>query len=576
MSNAGTWQAGAAKREIRFSGEGMGMMGYGRSDNVVRGRATPLYSRAFCFVQADGQAVFFAQAEICMIFPEIKRAVLERLQQRQGSGPFRDETVMLVSQHTHSAPGGFSHFPFYNFSIPGFRPSIFEAIVDSLAEAIAAAWAARQPARLRFTHGDFPEDADVAFNRSLAAYNRNPGVTPLPDHQTHKAIERTMWLLLAETLQGTAIGQINWFGVHPTSIGNRNTLVSYDNKGYAAEAVEQALGGDAVAIFAQQFAGDVSPNAQGRTRPSWPKGRYADDHESARFNGRLQSEQALRLLQGMSDADELRDGRIDAATVRRNLADVECDPDFTGGLRGERTSAPCHGLAFFGGSPVDGPGAPKPVLTLLRVLAQAHRWREARRLRRASADERAAAAAREKAQAPKLIVSESATGSLLGMSSVQGLPGVLDPILQEMQRQERAGALVEKPWVPEVLPLQYLRIGELAIIGFPGEITTEAGRQLRALCLEVLAPSGVRNVVVSSYANAYFGYCTTYDEYQEQLYEGGHTTFGNRTHDAFRTEYRRFLRECLRPREQRQLSSAQDKVFSVSTLRLRTFAEDVV
>lgn len=564
------FKAGAAKREIRIPGEGFGMMGYGRAGNVVKGRSTPLYSRAFCFESADGAAVFFAQAEICMIFPELKRAILARLQAAHGTAVFRDETLMIASQHTHSAPGGFSHFPFYNFSIPGFRPKIFDAIADSLSDALAAAYERLQPAVLKFTHGDFADDVDVAFNRSLAAYNRNPEVAALPATETHRAIERTMWLLKAETPSGRAIGQINWFGVHPTSIGNTNTLISYDNKGYAAEAVERALGTDAVAIFAQQFAGDVSPNAQGAGKKGWPKGRYKDDFESARFNGRLQGEHALRLLRELRDEQRLQDGRVDAALVRRNFSAIECDPDFTGGLSGERTSAPCHGLAFFGGSPIDGPGAPRPVLGLLGVLARYARWRELHRARKAGGAVQAAVEAKYKAQQPKLIVSESAAGLLLGMDSVQGLPGVLDPILQEMQRQERAGALVEKPWVPEVLPLQYLRIGELALIGFPGEITTESGRQLRALCAEVLAPVGVRHVLISSYANAYFGYCTTYAEYQEQQYEGGHTTFGNRTHDAFRSEYRRFLRECVKPPAERHLASADEQTFSAETLARRS------
>ncbi len=569
---AADWRVGAAKREIHFSGDGIGMMGYGRATNVIKGRATPLYARAFCFADGTDAAVFFAQAEVCMVFPEIKRAVLERLQAAHGAAVFRDDNVMIASQHTHSGPGGFSHFPFYNFSIPGFRPGIFNAIVESLADALSGAWERRQPAVLSFTQGDFPDDADVAFNRSLAAYNRNPEVTPLADSETHRAIERTMWLLKAESADGRAIGQINWFGVHPTSIGNRNHLVSYDNKGYAAEAVEQALGADAVAIFAQQFAGDVSPNAQGSGKKGWPKGRYRDDHESARFNGRLQSDQALRLLGELRDEHRLRDGTLDAALLRHDFSNVECDPDFTGGLTGERTSLPCHGLAFFGGSPIDGPGAPKPVLALLDLLARGKRWRDERRMRRADAAQRAAYEAQQRAQAPKLIVSESGIGRLLGLTSVQNLPGVLDPILQEMQRQERAGALQEKPWVPCVLPLQVLRIGELALIGFPGEITTQAGRQLRELCAELLAPAGVRHVLVSSYANAYFGYCTTHAEYQEQQYEGGHTTFGNRTHDAFRTEYRRLLRECLKPAAQRQLAGPDEERFSAQTLALRTVA----
>lgn len=565
-----SWYVGASKREIRFDGAGVGMMGYGRAGNVIRGHATPLYARAFCFADRGGTPVFFAQAEICMIFAEVKSAVLAHLHTVHGPGVFDDDNVMITSQHTHSAPGGFSHFPFYNFSVPGFRPKIFNAIVESLAGALLTAWQSREAARLTFTHGDFPDDVDVAFNRSLDAYNRNPDVAKRSNRETHLAIERTMWLLKAEALDGRTIGQINWFGVHPTSIGNRNTLVSYDNKGYAAEAVEQALGGDAVAIFAQQFAGDVSPNAQGAGKKGWPKGRYKDEHESARYNGRLQSDHALRLLAATTDAQTLRGGIVDAAILRSDFSEIECDPDLTGGRIGERTSAPCHGLAFFGGSPIDGPGAPKPVLMLLDVLARVRHRREDRRTRRAGGEERAAFEAQSQAQAPKRIVSESAAGRLLGMTDVQKLPGALDPILQEMQRQQRAGALDEKPWVPSVLPLQYLRIGELALIGFPGEITTQAGRELRALCAELLAPAGVRHVIVASYANAYFGYCTTHAEYQEQQYEGGHTTFGNRTHDAFRTEYRRLLRECLKPATQRELGGPEDQRFSPETLALRT------
>ncbi|MGH8445231.1 MAG: neutral/alkaline non-lysosomal ceramidase N-terminal domain-containing protein, partial [Solimonas sp.] len=307
----GDWQVGAGKREIEFDGEGFGMMGYGRAEHVIRGRSTRLYSRAFCFVGDDGAPLFFAQSEICMIFPEIKRAVLARLRATH-AGVFGDERLMLCSQHTHSAPGGFAHFPFYNFSIPGFRPKVFEGIVASVAGALADAWQRRQPALLKFGHGDFADDADVAFNRSLAAYNRNPDVDKLAPRDAHRAIERTMWLLKAETPDGRAIGQINWFGVHPTSLSNKNRVVSYDNKGYAAEYLEAALGDGAVAIFAQQFAGDVSPNAQSPDK-GWPHGRYQDDIESAQFNGRLQCEQAQGIIAGLGEAQRLAPGATDAA-----------------------------------------------------------------------------------------------------------------------------------------------------------------------------------------------------------------------------------------------------------------------
>ena len=563
-------RVGAGRAEIAVPGRNYGMLGYGQFKHRVLGQSTPLYSRAFCFDGDDGP-LYFAQAEICMMFPEIKRAVVERTQARIGAGQITSTRLMLSSQHTHCGPGGYSHYPFYNFSVPGFRADVFDAIVVSISDALIGAWNWRRPATLQFAVDRFPDDVDVAFNRSLAAYNRNPSTPSYGDHQTHLAIDRRMWLLrVSERSSGTTIGQINWFGVHPTSISSRVSLLSYDNKGYAADFLERRMGPSTVAIFAQHFAGDVSPNAQGSTHPDWPRGKFRDEIASAEYNGRLQCDQAWKMMQAMGPGDTLDASALDCALLTRDFSAVEVDPDFAGGRSGEHTTPPCHGLAFYQGSPVDGPGTREPVVSLMRFLA----WLSRRRALRAAARESAEALQKKQAmyaaQSPKIVVTETAQGLLLGMRDRQRLPGALDPLLAEMQRQDKRGALDEQPWVPVVLPLQFMRIGELAIIGFPGEITTVAGQELQAMSLQELAPIGVRKVVIASYANSYFGYCTTWHEYQQQQYEGGHTTFGSRTHDAFRTEYRKLLRECLKPPGQREFHSEPEKIFSAATLALRS------
>lgn len=551
---------GAGKQEIAVPTGDYGLLGYGQPNHKALERSTPLYSRVFCFAAAEGdEPLFFAQSEICMVFPELRRALIERLQVKLGSDVIKPARYLLCSQHTHCGPGGYSHYPFYNFAVPGFRPQIFEAIVDSLVAASLQAWSQRELAKLRFSCEAFPDDIDVAFNRSLSAYNRNPDVAKCGDHETHQAIDRRMWLLEARSDDDRCIGQINWFGVHPTSISNRVSVLSSDNKGYAATFLEAKLGPGSVAIFAQHFAGDVSPNAQGDTKPDWIRGPTRDEIANARFNGELQSEQAWKMIQEFAPAHALDVEVLDAALVNRDLSTVEIDADFADGRSGERTSAPCHGLAFYRGSPVDGPGIREPVVSLVRALAS----RAKKRLKRERPE-------LLRAQEPKLIVSESGDGVLVGMRSRQFLPSFLDPVLGEMQRQDRAGALDELPWVPTILPLQILRIGELAIIGFPGEITTVAGQQLQQLCLETLASCGVRHVVISSYANSYSGYCTTWHEYQAQSYEGGHTMFGSRTHDAFRTEYRRMLREYIKPAASRRFDSLPEKVFSADVLAKRS------
>lgn len=54
-------------------------------------------------------------------------------------------------------------------------------------------------------------------------------------------VDKTMVQLRLVRDDGTPVGVINWFAVHPTSMNNTNTLVSSDNVGYAAILFEQRM-----------------------------------------------------------------------------------------------------------------------------------------------------------------------------------------------------------------------------------------------------------------------------------------------------------------------------------------------
>ena len=45
------------------------------------------------------------------------------------------------------------------------------------------------------------------------------------------------------------------------------------------------------------------------------------------------------------------------------------------------------------------------------------------------------------------------------------------------------------------------------------------------------------------YANAYSGYVTTFEEYQLQLYEGGHCLFGQWSLAALQTAFKRMIQD---------------------------------
>ena len=90
-------------------------------------------------------------------------------------------------------------------------------------------------------------------------------------------------------------------------------------------------------------------------------------------------------------------------------------------------------------------------------------------------------------------------------------------------------------WQPQVVDTQILRIGQLVIVGLPGEFTTMAGHRIRESILSK-SPEGTV-VALAGLANAYSSYVTTFEEYQIQRYEGASTIFGPHTLDAYRQQF---------------------------------------
>jgi neutral ceramidase len=567
-------QTGSGKSLLRFKQRGIGMMGYGSLGNIAQGAATDLYVRAYVFRDPQGHKVAFANAEICFVTAAVKREVIRRLTTEHPDRELYDANVLLSAQHTHSAPGGYSHYVFYNVTVPGFQPAVFAAIVEAFVDALLQADESLQAATLSLATGLFPPEQEVGYNRSLKSYRQNPEAPPYTDTETHLAIDRTMPVLRAHSPTGDPLAMISWFGVHATSIGNTNRLINADNKGYASLYFEQRLrqqrGTPVPAIFAQATAGDVSPNYYGAGQPI-PKGKFTDEFESARYNGRLQADLAWNTFHQPGALHV--DGPIDSAQIYVDFSQVEADPAYTGGKTGCRTSGSAHGVAFFKGTTVDGPGVSPAVATLLSAVAKGLKAAELKRAERATPEERARILAKYEAQGPKQILFESGEKTFLGTRDISQLPipNFLEPVIGRLKNLHRTGAIQEHTWTPHILPVQIVVVGKLAILGFPGELTTIAGQRLRSSVQEILATRGVEQVVVTTYSNDYLGYVCTFEEYQMQAYEGGHTVFGQWSLAAFQTAFAQVARALCQPLAERCLDTTlQPPVFSERELALRS------
>lgn len=576
------YEVGTATTDITAFKPGIGMMGYGMHFNTVDGIETPLLARAFFIRDPEqDQRIVYVVCDMAFVTPSVRKTVLKRLRRKHADLGIDSDNLFLTAQHTHSGPGGYSHYGLYNISIPGFVPEVWKNIVDGITEAIVAASSRLRPARLTFHSGHFPNNIPVAFNRSMKSYLRNPEAKALRRDQSHLAVDREMKLLRIDGHDGEAIGAITWFGVHSTSVHNDNHKICWDNKGYAAEMLEthirkEAHGSNFVGAFAQGAAGDVTPNYIWDKKKKWTRGPFENDFESAREIGRLQYEQAIAIYEAAPHAGHVLGGGLDSYLLRTNLAEVNCDPAFTDGQQGKETTRACHGVAFFTGTK-EGPGMEQWIGNTAKGLAFFIKLYEFALFPFRSAEHKAAVRHKYKFQAPKSILFESAERRILGTRDIKNfiVPAFVDRNIRYLKRLHPNGWKEDKPWVPEVLPLQLLKIGDLVLAGIPGEITTVAAERLEKSLLEDFAGTDVHRVVLSPYSNAYCGYITTHQEYDVQAYEAGHTIYGKWTLAAFQTKFRQLVHLMQnRSAQQRTKQEAQGPEFTEADLQPRTYAEN--
>lgn len=570
-------ELGTGINDITAFKKGIGMMGYGMHFNTVEEIETPLSARAFVIRNSStSKKIVFVNAEMCFITISIKSGVIKKLQEKYPHFGYTSENVLLTAQHTHSAPGGYSHYGLYNLSIPGFVPEVYQTIVNGIVEAIVQAESTIQPANIYLNTGVFEPTLEVAFNRSLKAYNSNPEVIKIDEDKTHLAVDREMTLLRIDSLEGENIAMINWFGVHTTNISNDNHKISYDNKGYASAYFEEDLRSASkkknfLAVFAQGATGDISPNFIWDKKKKWMRGKFEDDFESAKFNGRLQYTKAKEIYETAIKNQPLK-SEIDYALMYADFSTIKPDAEFTNG-QVVQTGAACLGVSFFEGT-AEARGMNDALGSMARFLSRLVKNYEYVKGFFLSKKEQKKIHDKYKIHGKKDILFETGERKVLGTSNIKNMiiPAWADKGLGTFKQQHRNGSL-NKPWTPEILPLQIIIIGELAIAAFPGEITTIAGLRLKETILTILKKRGIEKVIISPYANAYCGYVTTYEEYQCQLYEGGHTVFGEWTLAAFQTKFKELALQMLIKSEERTIDKSIAPIeFSKEELDKRSFS----
>lgn len=374
---------GVGKADVTDRRPGLPMAGYAYSQQISRGqvqrdaqqREVPLYARAFYIgenlLSSMRRELVIVVADIWTCTIAVKTGVVAALNRRfpvaAGMQPRWDEAnVMVAGTHTHAGPGGYSEYALYNLTMGGFDQTVFDTIVDGIALAGAQAIRSARAGRLLVNSGDVD---DCGANRSLAAFQRNPECAAGAD-----PTDREMLLLKlmrdTDNLGGSEpLGALNWYAIHPTSLGMYNRVISGDNKGWAAMLFEEAMlsaPGQFVAGFANASAGDVSGNymhdANGDVQFVRPLGGELPDGGSfpPRSMDPLAAERDMENMRRLGDKQFVRaqevfigaatevTGRLDLQHRFIDMSNVQIDA-----IPGASTWGAALGVSFGAGSSQD-------------------------------------------------------------------------------------------------------------------------------------------------------------------------------------------------------------------------------
>ncbi|MBX3721975.1 MAG: neutral/alkaline non-lysosomal ceramidase N-terminal domain-containing protein [Turneriella sp.] len=569
----GIYEIGCGVYDVTGPSAEVGMMGFADVAQTTQGIYMRLWSRAF--IIGDGhRRIVYVCADLCMIYQAVKQAVSARVAaDRELAEYYNDKNILLSATHTHSGPGGYSHHFIYNLTTKGFIPQNFDAIVEGIYQSIKRAHKNIEPGRIFMARGDVE---GYGFNRATRPYAMNPeeerqrygsdidtemtllkfvavdggepqgtdaqgsrgtgsasgrepqgkdaqgsrgtgsasgrepqGTDAQGSRGTGSASGREPQGTDAQGSRGTGsasgreLGMINWLGVHPTSIGPANRLIGGDNKGLAEYWFEKDKGSDFkkektfIAAFALAPAGDVSPNL-------WGIADGVHDYEHMEIIAKKMYDKAVELY---NSASERLTGPVDSRHRYTDFSKLHIDA-----LNVDTVPA-AMGAPFLAGSTEDN-------------VSQVSIFREGVTVDSLQGNERIIAG-----------LVDSAFGALW--------PKTLDADFIKGHAPKKIlvptglASWDGNPWTPQILPVQVIRLGQLAIAAQPTEITTMAGRRVRETVKAALQKAGVTHAVVASHSNAYSSYVTTREEYAGQEYEGASTHFGPHTLAGFQQEFER-------------------------------------
>ncbi|MBQ8063352.1 MAG: neutral/alkaline non-lysosomal ceramidase N-terminal domain-containing protein [Clostridia bacterium] len=548
-AKSGTVRVGVGKADITGPVTDIST-GYNSLGDLMKGLLMRLNARAF-IVETNGEPQVYVSAELVHMTESIKPGVLKELKKR-GLTQYNEQNTMIAATHAHSSTSNTSWYALYDLinGVPGYDDESYDVICIGIADAIEEATNNLAKGSVTLAYGN--TDIDT-YNRSLLAARANKNYKSSAKNDTQESwnsVSKEMSLLVFIQDGKGDVGLLSFFPSHGTSNGITNELVSSDHKGYAAYYVEKQKGNGYVAAFAQAETGDVSPNEPNKKDVTKAFKRPADVDktldviENEIVDGQQEADAALRLLKGGKGVTTINLSKTAATNYSVvDFSDIKVDKKYIGDhyipyddIDNARTAEPCIGAGIIAG---DEEGAP--------------------------VDNAAEGAVKH-----TFVKNEDGTYTKqkvdFNVIDLSGLEKLFDPLwpyamallksnqFDEEQMEKvvvlavghKGWELTGKPLMEPETPLQIFRIGEVALLACPFELTTEQGRRTKEVVQKTLSKAGVKHVINATYSNAYSQYMVTREEFAEQHYEGSTDLFGPWSGAALTQELDRLAQDMVK------------------------------
>jgi len=290
------------------------MMGYGARVGTAAGVHDPLFVRAL-YLAAESD-VLLVECDLCLLAPPQADALRERLAARSGVAA---ERILVGCIHTHSGPDSGFGALLAQREPPEYVASLFDAVVEAGAAAVAGA----APARL----GIGAATARIGRNRRRSDGPLDPEVL----------------VLRVDRRDGSPLAVAWIHGCHPTVLGHDNLLYSADWPAAANDAIAARLPG-ALPIFLLGAHADVDPRTRGLLDLGVPGQSVGVDFATCEALGREVGEAVAAAALATSTREEAAIGgaaaremipvhRADEASRRDALEALELDPGREWGTR---------------------------------------------------------------------------------------------------------------------------------------------------------------------------------------------------------------------------------------------------